>query len=295
MARPAPIEGLAPDTPAGEAAVRIILARLGDVRRFELALAREATPDGVHDLRVATRRLRAALRLFDRKRQLRAAHDEVKALGDVLGAVRELHVQLAWLARAARAGDERERPGIDALARSRSELLPGRLAAMHTAIAKWQAAAPSVDEAIAGLTLRGRLGGHTVRKRLRRRLRSVRKRRDAALARDDARTAHALRIGVKKLRYDAELAQAAFPDELAALLDRLEPLQELLGDLHDADVHLPVLEQFLARAVEREQPGALALLRAELGRRQELARRLGDELHRFRDERVLEQLRDELC
>jgi CHAD domain-containing protein len=152
-----------------------------------------------------------------------------------------------------------------------------------------------VSEAIATLDVRGRLAGHRVRRRLRRRLADVKKRVNAVLRSDDAGTAHRLRIGVKKLRYDLELAEPAFPEPLKAMLARLEPLQELLGDLHDADVHLPLVEKFVARADAANQPGALRLLREEIDLRERLGTSLLEELTRFHDERVLEGLRDELC
>src|SRR5689334_12892021 len=113
MSKPAPIEGLDSETPLGEAAKRSIASRLADVRKYEEKLAGSLDADDVHDARVASRRLRAALHVFDKKKQLREAHDAVKALGDALGEVRELHVQLAWLREAAGRGSDKERPGIE--------------------------------------------------------------------------------------------------------------------------------------------------------------------------------------
>src|SRR5215475_8029243 len=97
MTKPAPIEGLDATTALEEAAKRSIASRLVDVRKYEEKLSGSVAADDVHDMRVASRRLRAALALFDRKKQLRPAYDVVTALGDSLGEVRELHVQLAWL------------------------------------------------------------------------------------------------------------------------------------------------------------------------------------------------------
>jgi CHAD domain-containing protein len=134
-----------------------------------------------------------------------------------------------------------------------------------------------------------------VRKRLGARLRDVRKKIKATLAANDARTAHKLRIGVKKLRYVAELCQPAFPDQMAGLLDRLAPLQETLGELHDADVHLPLVEKFLVRADGVAQPGALALLRGEMARRDRLAAQLSVELQALDEAEALEELRDTIC
>ncbi|MDB4967676.1 MAG: Adenylate cyclase [Myxococcales bacterium] len=297
MGKPAPIEGVDRDTALDEAARRCIAARLADVRTFEERLTGAADADDVHDMRVASRRLRAALALFDRKRQLREAEKAVRALGEALGEVRELHVQLEWLRGAGAAAAEKERHGIAMLLAERELRLPRRVERLEAAVATWTAEGwAAVEAGTAGLKLDGRLGGHRVRRRLARQLKDV-KRRMVAVAKKagDVRAAHKLRIEAKKLRYAAELAQPAFPADMDALLDRVQPLQELLGNLHDADVHIPLVEKFLVRAEGEAQPGALALLRTEMARREELGTAVGDSIGAFREERVLEQLRDVLC
>src|SRR6185312_12677679 len=281
MSKPAPIEGLDSTSPLEDAARRSIESRLGDMRRYEEKLAGAPEADDVHDMRVASRRLRAALALFDQKKQLRPAYDAVSTLDDALGEVRELQVQLAWLREELAAASERDKVGLQALLEERQGKLPKRV--------------EKLEAALAGLSVRGKLGGHRVRKRLSRRLKDTRRRAAAALKSNDPRTAHKLRIGAKKLRYLAELAQPAFPAEIAALLDRLEPLQETLGELHDADVHVPIVEKFLVRADALAQPGALVLLRSEMAHREEQASALADALGRLREDRVLESPRDALC
>jgi len=296
MGKPAPIEGLDASSTLQDAARRSIEVRLGEVRRFEEKLTEAADPSDVHDMRVASRRLRAALELFDRKRQLVQAHDAVEVLGNALGEVRELHVQLAWLREELAAASERDKVGLQTLLGEREAKLPKRIERLHTALGLWtEDGVPTVEAALAALDLGGRLGGHRVRRRLARRLKVVKQRAQATMKSMDARTAHKLRISAKKLRYAAELAQPAFPTEIAALLDRLQPLQETLGELHDADVHVPIVEKFLVRADALAQPGALVLLRSEMAHREEQAAALGDALAQLRTDRVLESLRDALC
>jgi CHAD domain-containing protein len=296
MGKPAPIEGLDHDTPLDEAARRSIAARLADVRKYEEPLGGAADPDDVHDMRVASRRMRAALVLFDRKGQLEKAHDAVEALGDALGEVRELHVQVGWLREALGDAAEKDKPGVQALLTEREAKLPRRLERLRAGLGVWQSdGVPVVEAALADLAVRGRLGGNRVRRRMVRHLKDVRQRMAATVKSGDPRTAHRLRIGAKRLRYAAELALPAFPSDMEALLDRLQPLQETLGELHDADVHIPIVEKFLVRADAAAQPGALALLRAELARREQQAAALAEALAQFRDDRILEDLRDALC
>jgi CHAD domain-containing protein len=83
----------------------------------------------VHDMRVATRRLRAVLEVFapafDRAEH-RAALRDVKALADALGARRDPDVQLAALAQLQEALPDPDRPGIQAFAdRVRAEQQQG--------------------------------------------------------------------------------------------------------------------------------------------------------------------------
>jgi CHAD domain-containing protein len=296
MTKPAPIEGLDSTSTLEDAARRSIEARLKDVRSFEEKLAGSVGADDVHDMRVASRRLRAALMLFDRKHQLCAAHDAVEALGNSLGEVRELHVQLAWLTDELAAATERDKVGLQALLAERQAKLPKRVERLQAALAAWhEEGVAAVEAALAALDVRGRLGGHRARQRIAHRLKDVKHRIAAACKSMDARSAHRLRIGAKKLRYVAELTQPAFPQEIGALIDRLQPLQETLGELHDADVHIPIVEKFLVRADALAQPGALVLLRSEMAHREEQAAALADALAKLREDRVLESLRDALC
>ena len=73
----------------------------------------------VHDMRVATRRLRAVLEVFApafERQQHKAVLKDVKALADALGARRDPDVQLAALAEIGAALPAADQPGIEAFA-----------------------------------------------------------------------------------------------------------------------------------------------------------------------------------
>jgi CHAD domain-containing protein len=309
MARPTSIEGLSGETPMVEAVRIYAAARLADARRFVLLVRRDCEVEAVHDLRVSLRRLRAVLDLAGRT--LRKAEREAKRLQDVLGEVRDLQLHVAWLSaemghgRAGKpagktagnlagkaTGKSTSKAGAGLVAEllaERRKRLEGRADKLEDSLRRWADEEPALLGALAKLELNGKLGGHRQRARLRRRLRELQESMHAARGSLEPREAHALRIAVKKLRYDAELAEPALPEAAGAVLKALVPLQEPLGELHDCDVRLG----FLAReAKKRGEDGASSSLRTrELARRGRLGQKVGEELARFRDDSVPRALR----
>jgi CHAD domain-containing protein len=120
MAKARDIPGLTADMPYAEAAARTV-----EVRSRELFDAADGVLDiedieRVHDMRVATRRLRAVLEIYEAcfpRRELRAALRDVKDLADALGARRDPDVQLAGIADLEAHLDPADREGIEAFGR----------------------------------------------------------------------------------------------------------------------------------------------------------------------------------
>jgi CHAD domain-containing protein len=116
MARARAIGGLGPDMPMREAAARTVEVRAKEVFSFAGAVLDTDDIERVHDMRVATRRLRAALEVFQPcfpKRELGHALRDVKRLADALGARRDPDVALAAVERVAQGLDAADRPGIE--------------------------------------------------------------------------------------------------------------------------------------------------------------------------------------
>ena len=57
---------------------------------------------------------------------------------------------------------------------------------------------------------------------------------------------HDMRIAFKRLRYLIEIFGDAFDADLVPYLDQVKAMQDLLGDIHDCDVQVPMLEEHLA-------------------------------------------------
>jgi CHAD domain-containing protein len=100
MAKAKPIRGLAPDTHFRDAAAAAVSVRATEVFAFGDAALDVSEIEGVHDMRVATRRLRAALEVFAPcfpSKPHAAVLKEVKELADRLGDRRDPDVALEEL------------------------------------------------------------------------------------------------------------------------------------------------------------------------------------------------------
>ena len=116
MAKAKPIRGLGPDIPMRDAAARTIEVRAKEVFSFADRVLDTTDIERVHDMRVATRRLRAALEVFEvclPKREHKRALRDVKRLADALGVRRDPDVALAAVERIAQGVDAADRPGIE--------------------------------------------------------------------------------------------------------------------------------------------------------------------------------------
>ncbi len=118
MAKARRIAGLAPDTRFGDAAATAVSTRAGEVFEFADAALDVSDIEGVHAMRVATRRLRAALEVFApcfSANEHRALLREVKRLADALGQRRDPDVAIEELERVADALAPADRPGVAGL------------------------------------------------------------------------------------------------------------------------------------------------------------------------------------
>jgi CHAD domain-containing protein len=97
MAPARPIPDLSCDDSFRNAAGKTIWTRFEEMMSFREPALDGRDPEGVHDMRVGSRRLRAAVELYRDvfpQRRLRPMLIEVKRIADVLGGVRDLDVML---------------------------------------------------------------------------------------------------------------------------------------------------------------------------------------------------------
>jgi CHAD domain-containing protein len=123
MAKAAEIE-VSPDEPYAHAAARIVRVRAGEL--FEQAEGVLDTSDieRVHDMRVASRRLRAVLEVFAPcfpRGPYRSVLRDVKVIADALGERRDPDVHLAAMAKLAEQLPPELRSGVELLAERQRE------------------------------------------------------------------------------------------------------------------------------------------------------------------------------
>ena len=236
-----------------ETALRIIVAGCrADVLKYRAIMLKSARPNGIHQTRVALRRLRAAFGLFRgavHGPAVRALAAEARWLARECGPARDLQVFLTETASDVPPLVRRVASRLAAihLQHARAALSGARFAAFDRALAGFAAGSPTPpDGANARLDAFGR---RVLDARLAKVLRRGRK-----LDQLDKEGLHRLRIAIKKLRYAATYFGPAFASATFASM-RAKPyieatarLQGALGALNDRAVAAQVLADLATAA-----------------------------------------------
>ncbi len=221
--------------------------------------------EAVHDMRVATRRQRAALALFAghfKRKPVRRLGADLKKLARLLGGVRDLDVQLlateAYRAKLAAPAAAALQPVVDAWSTERDAARAALMAhldsreyrAFKKAYLKFldkqdPAGQPATlpTPTLVRQLLPGQLWDHYGEVRAY----------ETVLAKADIPTLHALRIASKSLRYALEFFREVLEpivgpskqDGIGFSIGAVVALQDHIGDLHDADVTIARLGEFL--------------------------------------------------
>jgi len=255
MAKAKLIDGIDCSGPSRSGMTLVLLMRFEEMYAFRDAALDWNDPEGVHDMRVASRRLRGALRDFRPfldQRRLSICLKQIKTIADALGRVRDDDVAMMSLEQVAAKAPADIGIGIQRLIQLRSE------AREHNRLEL----VPALDSK-ALVQLRTRFTGAlaTQTKRSRSASESAQQGPPADLTYRKAATAiilnrlaeveslsaalyhplkikalHNLRIAAKHLRYALELFQPCWDRELAVYAKKVSGLQSSLGKLHDCDV-----------------------------------------------------------
>lgn len=268
MAKAKEIEGLDCGARAS-AGVRLVLAtRLEEMFEYRAAALDWTSDDGVHDMRVASRRLRSVVRDFRPHmrggKRFEAAREELKRLAGTLGEVRDEDVAIHALEKLRADAPDEARAGLELFALDRRARREGARVELTRAFeeASFEESRRRIAEAFERATVpRNPRREDEVEsfRELGRRiiLRSWEELSERApdLFRPNAsRRLHKLRIAAKRLRYALELFAACFGEAAHELAKELAELQGALGKLHDCDDWIEESGEFLSgRGEARER------------------------------------------
>jgi len=278
--------GIVAEDTMPEAARKVLGLHFARMQRREAGTRSGADAEDLHDMRVATRRMRAAWRVFDgafKAGKTKKIRRHLETIADRLGAVRDLDVLIEGLQAYSIAVDEDRRAGLDPLlslwrkqrsaARNLllSELDSDRYASFIKEMEQFMEAganaASAVATPIAPRRVRDRAASEiwaayeTVRAY------------ELVFPWADVETLHELRIAAKWLRYELEFFGEVLGPDAPRLLERVVALQDHLGTLHDADVATKLARDLLvARAGELSELEADAIGTYLRSREREVAR-----------------------
>jgi CHAD domain-containing protein len=280
MAKAKEIEGLDCEASASVGLRLVLRSRLEEMCAFRAAALDWGDPEGVHDMRVASRRLRSVVKDFSpylRQRKLHHSKEDLKSLADALGAVRDQDVAIMALEKLAMVAPPEMSAGFEQLANERrrerdlarseleealtedalAELQEEFNAALKHAL-KVSRKRKGADRKSAESDNFRRMGRDIILAQLRG-LQNL----SASLYRPlKTKPLHRMRLAAKSLRYALELFDPCWSEQLKPFAKEIARLQTSLGELHDCDEWIARLGTTLLDEGEqsRERSAAVWLL-----------------------------------
>jgi CHAD domain-containing protein len=247
-----------------DSALVVLASRAREVTHFLTIVAQGDTrdPEHVHQLRVATRRLGAALSIF-RELMPPADHRRLKRVTRQIrraaGTVRDLDVHRELLASRLRAAGTRglslDKVCDHGLMQRRANAERRLNHATHSALTVFSAA---VARGLAGLNTASRDSqalqalGELARRTLRRRIKKLRSARSEQL--HNFERLHQVRIAAKRLRYSMEIFAGCYPVAFRSIHYRtVEHIQEELGRINDLRSLARTVEEIAERRIPEER------------------------------------------
>jgi CHAD domain-containing protein len=267
MAKARKIKGIDCNGAAGDGIKLVLEGRFSEMSKLRDAALNWKDPEGVHSMRVASRRLRSALRDFTpylRKRGLTPSLRQIKQIADALGDVRDQDVAIDALEKLKSAAPH----GVSVVI---GELISIREVARNKARQELKAAigkahlkqltrtfAEAVDAAAKPKAQRGQAqSGPTyvemARSIILDRLKELEKLSNSLYRPLKVEPLHDMRIAAKRLRYAIELFRECWGDDIAPFATEAARLQTSLGDLHDCDAWIESFGQHILESKKKNE------------------------------------------
>jgi CHAD domain-containing protein len=244
----------------------VLITRFGELYDLREAALDWSDPEGVHSMRVASRRLRSTLRDFVpylRKRGLTSIQKQLKSVADALGEVRDQDVAIMALEKIR--PPEALSPPIKQFIDTRKKLRDEAREELEAILEKSQLEQLAADF-IAGVEKATAINerkpapstGQTTFMRVSRtiildRLKELEKLSGGLFKPFDVKTLHDMRIAAKRLRYAVELFQPCWGHAIGSYAKRVARIQSALGEVHDCDVWIESLGKPITDAHKQKQ------------------------------------------
>jgi CHAD domain-containing protein len=257
------------NAPASAGIKLVLVTRFDELLSWREGALDWNDPEGVHSMRVASRRLRSASRDFlpyVRKRRLARVLKGLKQLAAALGEVRDHDVAILGLEEIRKQAPRESAAALNELIQSRKAIREEARRELEAAITAEELQAlqtefvTRVDEATA---LSQRKSKQTDEPQLTfagisraiilARLKEFEKLSNSLFKPLDGEALHDMRIAVKRLRYALELFQPCWPRSLATHAQRAARIQTALGDIHDCDVWIASTGKQIVRARKQNE------------------------------------------
>ena len=257
--QPAGKIGILPQDSLAEAGRKVMRHHFAQMLRHEDGTRLGEDIEALHDMRVATRRLRAAFEVFGEAFDPQVLKPHLKGLrktGRALGSVRDLDVFMEKARRYIELLPEGKQGGLDPLLAQWQGQRQASRARMLAHLNSWEYASfkskfnlflnspglgarqPAPDQPAAELVCE--LAPVLIYSRI-----AAARAYAPLLADASVERLHALRIEFKKLRYTVEYFSEVLGKRSVEVINALKQLQDHLGDLNDAQIATQIIGEFI--------------------------------------------------
>ncbi len=258
--------GIMPDDAMSEAGRKILFHQFEIMLKHEPGVRVDGNIDAIHDMRVATRRMRSAIKLFHpyykKSSPVRIFERSLKTIANALGAVRDMDVFQDKIRKYAEGLQEAERDSLNELSKefnvntdnARQKLIEfldssryrGFVATFHEFLTT-----PGAGSQTRFALGEAHIVRHVVPPLLYTQYTTMRTY-ETVFAVTNLDTFHELRIEGKRFRYTLEFFAEVLGAESKTVINAVKTLQDHLGDLQDARVAVDLLQSHLQKAGERD-------------------------------------------
>lgn len=249
MAKARKVKGVVCESPAIEGIKLVLSERFDEMRSLRKAALNWKDPEGVHSMRVASRRLRSAIRDFEpfvNKQGLTPSVKKIRDIADALGEVRDQDVAIIELGKLTAHAPSGVSAAVKSLISERKKVRRTARRDLKKIIFKDELKdlgsefAKALESATEPRT-RGRAKPpvsyvNMAKAVIDERLKELEKLSDNLYKPFEVEPLHEMRIAAKRLRYAIELFQQCCDPAVIPVAKNAAHLQSALGTVHDCDV-----------------------------------------------------------